>query len=102
MRMLMKVGIPNEPFNTLQREGRAGQIIGRILEATTPEAVYFGTENGQRGGVVIVNIENASDLPSVAEPWFLSFNATVEAQVCMTPDDLGAAGLDALGAQWGR
>ena len=100
MRMLVKVTIPNEPFNTLQKEGRAGQTISRILEATSPEAMYFATENGQRGGIMVVNIERESQLPSVAEPWFLSLNASIEAQVCMTPDDLGAAGLDALGKRW--
>jgi len=101
MRVLMNIQVPNEPFNTLNREGRVGQIIGRILEATSPEAVYFATQNGQRGGIVVVNLEKESDLPSVAEPWFLSFNATIDAQVCMTPDDLGASGMDGLGKQWG-
>lgn len=102
MRILMKFSVPNEPFNTMVREGTAGPTIGRILEATAPEAVYFGTQNnGQRGGIIIVNLDKESDIPSLAEPWFLSFNAAVEIQVVMTPDDLGAAGLDALGKKWG-
>jgi len=100
MRVLMQISIPNEPFNTAVREGTAGATLGRILESIAPEAVYFATQNGKRGCVVVANIDNASDIPSLAEPWFLSFNATVDVQPTMTPDDLGAAGLDALGKQW--
>lgn len=101
MRVLMHVSIPNEPFNAAVREGTAGPTLGRILEAISPEAVYFGTQNGKRGCVMVVNIDEASEIPSLAEPWFLSFNATVDAQPVMTPDELGAAGLEALGKQWG-
>ncbi len=46
MRMLLNVEVPHEPFNTLFRNGTAGQIIGRILEETNPESVYF-TETDQ-------------------------------------------------------
>jgi hypothetical protein len=40
-------------------------------------------------------------VPSLAEPWFLGFNAHVEFSVVMTPEDLGRAGLEALGKKWG-
>ncbi|MCG8607301.1 panthothenate synthetase, partial [bacterium] len=50
MRMLLRCNIPHEPFNTLVREGRAGQIIGRIVEDMRPEAVYFTEEGGKRCG----------------------------------------------------
>jgi hypothetical protein len=46
-------------------------------------------------------MENASQVPTFAEPWFLTFNARVEFKVAMTPEDLGRAGLDALGKKWG-
>ena len=39
-------------------------------------------------------------LNHILEPWFLAFNADVEFHVVMTPDDLGRAGLDALGKKW--
>jgi hypothetical protein len=40
---------------------------------------------------------DASDIPKMAEPWFLMFNATVEFQPVMTPEDLVKAGLEELG-----
>ena len=39
-------------------------------------------------------ISKNARMPSIAEPFFLTFNATVEFRVSMTPEDLGAAGLE--------
>ena len=41
------------------------------------------------------------DIPKMAEPWFLTFNATMEFQPVMTPEDLVKAGLEELGKSWG-
>ena len=35
---------------------------------------------------------DASQLPAIAEPWFLAFNASVEMHLVMVPDDLAKAG----------
>ena len=43
---------------------------------------------------MIVNMESASDLPRIAEPWFLALNATVDAYPAMVPEDLQKAGPD--------
>jgi hypothetical protein len=45
-------------------------------------------------------MDKASDIPRLAEPWFLSFNAEVEFRIAMTPEDLAHADLDALGKKW--
>ena len=101
MRMLIHVKFPNESFNAAVRNGSAGQTIERILSETKPEAVYFTEYDGKRGAIMIVDIADPSKIPSVAEPWFLSFNAEVSGHIVMTPEDLGKAGLDALGKKWG-
>ena len=49
MHVLIHVKIPHEPFNTLVRNGTAGDKIKQILEDLRPEAVYFTEYNGQRG-----------------------------------------------------
>jgi hypothetical protein len=100
MRMLLDITIPHEPFNSLVRQGTAGKKLGEILDATKPEAVYFTEQDGKRGAIVIVDMANPSKIPSLAEPWFLSFNADVKCRIAMTPDDLKKAGLDALGKKW--
>lgn len=100
MRMLIHVKLPNEPFNTAVRKGTAGEIIQRIVAETKPEAVYFTEYEGRRGGILIVDVADPSRVPALAEPWFLSFNANVEFHVVMNPEELGKAGLDAIGKKW--
>jgi hypothetical protein len=100
MRMLLKVKLPHEEFNKAVRDGTAGQKIGRILEITKPEAVYFTEQNGQRGAIMIIDLVDPSEVPAFAEPWFLTFNADVEFHVVMTPEDLQKSDLENLGKTW--
>lgn len=100
MRMLMKVSLPIEPFNTAVKDGTAGMKMQQIMGEIKPEAAYFVEMNGRRGGFFIVNLEDPSKVPMLAEPWFLLFNAEVEFHVVMSPEDLGRAGLDELGKKW--
>ena len=101
MRMLMTVKIPNEQFNAAVTNGSAGKIISRILEECNPETVYFTEEDGCRGAILAVEVVKASDIPRLAEPWFLSFNASVHFHIAMTPEELRKAALDDLGRKWG-
>jgi hypothetical protein len=100
MRFLMYVQCPLEPFNTMARDGSAGVKIQKILDATKPEMAYFTEQDGKRGGIFVVNVKDASEVPSLAEPWFLMFNAEVEFRVAMTPKDLMKSHLDTLGKKW--
>lgn len=100
MRVLMNVRIPHETFNAAVKDGTAGPKLGRILETIKPEAVYFTEHDGQRGAVVVVDLPEASRIPALAEPWFLTFKADVQFRIAMTPADLKNAGLDELGKKW--
>jgi hypothetical protein len=100
MRMLLHARLPHEPFNTAVKNGTVGAKVKRILDELRPEAVYFTEYQGRRGAIMIVNLDDPSKVPAFAEPWFLTFNADCEFHVVMTPEDLGRAGLDALGKKW--
>ena len=100
MRMLLQIRLPHEQFNAAVRDGTAGPKLDRILEETTPQAVYFTEFNGQRGAIMIVDVDDPSRIPAFAEPWFLTFNADVEFHAVMSPDELKRAGLDSLGEAW--
>jgi hypothetical protein len=93
--------MPVEKFNEALRDGSAAKKLGRILEETKPEAAYFTAKDGKRGGYIVVNVSNTSDIPRLAEPWFLNFNATVEFLPVMIPEDLQKAGLDEIAKKWG-
>ncbi len=100
MRYQFRVSIPNEPFNTYVREGTVGKLIGRILEETKPETVYFTEDDGRRGAIIAYDVNTVSQVPSLAEPWFITFNAECRIQVAMSPEDLKKANLDDLGKRW--
>lgn len=94
MRVLLKIKLPVERGNRAAANGTLGQTMGNIIEEIKPEAVYFGEEDGQRTGYVVVNLEGAHKIPAVCEPWFLAFNAGVSIIPVMTPGDLQKAGPD--------
>jgi len=100
MRMLLHAKIPHEKFNAAVRDGSIGRKMKKILEETKAEAVYFTNYDGQRGAIMIINIDDSSEVPKFAEPWFLSFNADVEFHIAMTPEELGRAGLEKIGKKW--
>ena len=100
MRMLMKVQFPHKPFNAAVKDGSIGAKVKSILDALKPEAVYFTETDGHRCAIMIVDLATPSAVPKLAEPWFLGFEANVEFHIVMGPDDLQAAGLEALGKKW--
>ena len=49
-------------------------------------------ENGERTAYLFVDLQDASQIPAVAEPWFLACDASIEIVPVMTPEDLAKAG----------
>jgi len=100
MRMLMHTKVPHAKFNAAVKDGTAGQKLQRILEETKPEAVYFTEYDGHRAAILIVDVDDPSKVPALAEPWFLLFDADVQFHIVMSPEDLGRAGLEELAKKW--
>jgi hypothetical protein len=92
MRMLLRVSIPVEAGNAAAKAGTIGPTIQRILADLKPEAAYFfADDSGQRSGSIVFDMTDPSQIPAVAEPWFLAFNAQVSLRPIMSVQDLGAA-----------
>ena len=92
MRFLVKVNIPVEAGNRAAKAGTLGTTIHAILADLTPEAVYFTDDHGQRTAFLVVDMHDASQIPAIAEPWFLAFDASMEIHPVMVPADLIRAG----------
>lgn len=101
MRFLLKATMPTDAGNRAIREGKLGPKIQAVMAELKPEAAYFMEEGGHRTALFVVNIQDASEIPRVAEPFFLGMNAEVRFHPVMTAEDLGRAGLDQLAQKWG-
>jgi hypothetical protein len=90
--MLLKVQIPVENGNRAVQDGTLGSTIEKILKQIKPEAAYFAEDEGKRTGYIFFDMQKPSELPAIAEPWFLAFNASLTVRPAMTPQDLAEAG----------
>lgn len=78
MKMLLTVEFPLEPFNSLVKSGKVGEIIGRILESIKPETAYFTEQDGKRGGLFVIDVKTPSDVPFFAEPFFSQLSGRLQ------------------------
>ncbi len=95
MRMMMTVSMDTEKANEAVRSGKLMSTMQKIMADLKPEAAYFtADEKGRRTGHIFFDLAHASDIPKIAEPWFLSFNAELTIVPAMIPEDLAKAAAD--------
>ena len=92
MRVFLKASMTVETGNQAIRSGKLPETIQAILDEQKPEAAYFIADNGKRTALLFLDIQDVWQLPALAEPWFLAFNATVEVTPAMNIADLAKAG----------
>jgi len=105
VRMMMQVSIPVDAGNRAAQAGTSGSTLPKILEAMKPEAAYFtATESGERGGFVVFDLKDTSEIQAICEPFFLAFNAKVKLTPVMNPQDLAKAapGIASAVKQFGK
>jgi len=59
-----------------------------MMEDLKPEAAYFHAVDGDRGGFLVVNMQDSSQIADIAERLFFGLNAKIELVPVMTADDL--------------
>ena len=91
MRFMLTFRIPMDKGNAAVRDGTIGNILQSILDDLKPEAAYFADIEGARGGYLVVNMDDASQIPAIAEPIFLALGATVQVHPVFTPEDMPRA-----------
>lgn len=95
MRFLVRASIPTDVANAAIRAGTFVERLQSIIEELHPEAVYFTELEGQRTGIFVINMDDVSQIPAIAEPLFMAMNASVQFHPVMLPEDL-MRGADAL------
>ena len=91
MRMMLRWTVPVEKGNETIRDGSLAQTIQSLLEELEPEAAYFWPENGERAGMIVFDMADTTQIPQIAEPLFMNFDAAVEFLPVMNADDLKQA-----------
>ena len=91
MRMMLRWTVPVERGNATIEDGLLAQTIQSLLTDLKPEAAYFWPENGERAGMMVFDMTDATQIPQIAEPLFMSLDAAVEFLPVMNAEDLKTA-----------
>ena len=88
MRTLVKFTLDTPAANAAIKNGELAKLIASTLEKLKPEAAYFATTDGKRAGFMVFDLKEPSDIPGIAEPWFMTANAGIEFSPVMTAEDV--------------
>jgi hypothetical protein len=88
MRTLLKASMEVMASNKAIMDGSLSKLMQTTMEKLKPEASYFTTIDGCRACFIVFDLKDPSDIPSIAEPFFLNLNAKVEFSPVMDADDL--------------
>jgi uncharacterized protein DUF3303 len=88
MRFMLTLRVPPEEGNAAMKDGRFMSTFQSVMEELQPEAAYFAEIEGARGGYVVVNMDDAAQIPAICEPLFLGLGATVPIHPVFTLDDM--------------
>jgi hypothetical protein len=82
VRFMISFRVPTERENAAVMDGSLPNTLQSVLEDLKPEAAYFADIEGARGGYLVVNMDDASQIPAIADPLFLAIDATVQSPPC--------------------
>ncbi|MGX1882663.1 DUF3303 family protein [Streptomyces sp. NPDC055287] len=95
MRVMLHAHVDTEAGNEAIRNGKMPQMMNSVIEQLKPEAAYFFPSMGRRSCMFVFDMQDSSELPPVAEKFFMELGAEVEIVPVMNGDDL-KKGLEAL------
>jgi hypothetical protein len=90
MRVLMTVEMDTEKANQAIKDDTLAKLLTPALDQVKPEAVYFGAKDGRRTGFIVFDLKEASDIPTIAEPFFQGLDAKVDITPVMDFADVQA------------
>jgi hypothetical protein len=91
MRMLLKFQVPVETGNRAVSDGTLQKVTQSTVDRLKPEAAYFFAQDGLRGGFMVFDMADVSQIPVIAEPLFRGLDAKVEFIPVMNAEDLAKA-----------
>ncbi|MFE9293344.1 hypothetical protein [Streptomyces niveus] len=97
MRVLLTVQMDTAKANKAITDRTLPDTMKSVFDRIKPEAAYFGSQDGMRTAYIVFDLKDASDIPSVAEPFFQDLGAKVTFLPVMNFDDV-RTGLEKFGS----
>jgi len=88
MRMLLRVALDVEAATKAIKDNTLPELMQSTMQRLKPEASYFFADHGKRTAYFFFDMKEPSQIPVIAEPFFMNLNATVEFIPVMNADDL--------------
>ncbi|WP_037659188.1 DUF3303 family protein [Streptomyces aurantiacus] len=95
MRVMLRAHLDTQISNEALKSGNLPKIMQSMTERLKPEAAYFGPSEGGRCCTFVFDMQDSSQLPTIAEPLLEGLGAKIEIQPVMNSEDL-QKGLAAL------
>jgi hypothetical protein len=88
VRMLLKMQMEVEAGNRAIKDGSFGEMLEGVMGQIEPEAAYFTAIDGKRTALIFFELQEPSQIPAIAEPFFMGVNAAIELLPVMTAEDV--------------
>ncbi|MGZ3416795.1 MAG: hypothetical protein ACXVEE_02960 [Polyangiales bacterium] len=85
---MLRVSMDVEAGNRSIKNGAIGKVMEATMERIKPEAAYFTADGGKRTAYFVFDLKDPSDIPSIAEPFFMQLGASIDMMPVMNRDDL--------------
>ncbi|MFI9584484.1 DUF3303 family protein [Streptomyces sp. NPDC052236] len=95
MRVMLRARLDTQRSNEAIKSGELQKIMESMMERLKPEAAYFGPTEGGRSCTFVFDMQDSSQMPTIAEPLFEGLGAKIDIQPVMNAEDL-RKGLAAL------
>jgi hypothetical protein len=91
MRTMLRFKFPVDAGNDIIRTGKIGKVFEQLTADLKPEAAYFYPEAGERGGIMVFDMQDESWIAGVVERFSFGLHAKIELMPVMNQDDLQKA-----------
>jgi len=88
MRTLMKVSIPVATGNQAVKDGSLPRTVMAFVERMKPESCYFSAEQGMRTAYFVFELEDPTQIPVIAEPFFMNLQASIALAPAMNLEEM--------------
>lgn len=80
--------MPVEKSNQAVQNGKLQKVVMGAMQELKPEAAYFFPDNGKRSCLMVFDLKDPSQIPVIAERFFMELDAEVTLTPVMNADDL--------------